>query len=152
MLLCVYTYLGWLVDASIMSGTQLILYKMGTSRSNTTLMVVFNLTVTYNFSWSLHYLGEAIDSSKCSLFKDTPILLNDALMIKNVLDKIDNSKVCVGNPDTKFDALIEIRQGFFKDQSGAHKATLQCIYIYIYIYIYLYSYMFMYRIKSYSNH
>ena len=99
-------------------------------------MVVFNLTIAYNFSWSLHYLGEAIDSSKCSLFKDTPILLNDALMIKSVLDKIDNSRVCVDNPDTKFDALVYLQQGFFKDQSGVHKTMLQCIYmVYIYIYI-----------------
>ena len=45
-------------------------------------------------------------------------------MIKSVLDKINSSKVCVGNPDTKFDALVKLRQGFFKDQSGTHIALL----------------------------
>ena len=117
-----------------MSGTQLILYKMGTSQSNSTMMIVFNLKITYNFSWSLHYFGEAIDTSKCTLFKDIPLILNDAAMIKSVLDKINSSKVCVGNPDTKFDALVKLRQGFFKDQSGA---LINYMHVYTYTYVYI---------------
>ena len=41
-----YVSIGSLVDASIISGTQLILYKMGTSQFSTTIVIVFNLAIT----------------------------------------------------------------------------------------------------------
>ena len=98
---------------------QLNFCKLGTSPStNMSMVVVFNLIVTCDFNWSLYYIGESIDISKCPLFNDSPAQLNNTLSIRRVLDKVDNCKVCIGNPDEKFDLLVNARQGNFKDQSG----------------------------------
>ena len=113
---------GWL-DASNMSDTaeELILYKVGPSQSNSmTVIVLFNLSITCHFNWSLYYLGESIDISRCSLFDDSPALLNDTSSINSVINKIENCKVCIGSPDEKFDLLVKFRQGIFKDQSGSY--------------------------------
>ena len=102
-----------------LSEVQLNLYKLGTSPSgHTSMVVLFNLTVTCDFKWNLYYLGESINISRCSLLNDSPALLNNTSSIKRVLHKIDNCRICIGNPDEKFNVLVKFREGNFKDQSG----------------------------------
>ena len=104
------------MDASNISEEQLNLYKLGTSPSTT--VVLFNLIVTYDFNWNLYYLGKSIGISRCSFLNDSPALLNNTSSVIRVLEKIDNCRVCTGNPDEKFDVLVNSREGNFKDQSG----------------------------------
>lgn len=111
-----HLHTGWQLnlDASDANETRLILYRVGPSKSTEmAVTVVFSLTITCNFNWSLYYLGECIDVSRCSLFNGSPALLNNIVSLKSILDKIENCKVCVGNPDEKFDLLVELRQGNF---------------------------------------
>lgn len=65
-------HVGWQLDASNISdetNQQLTLYTVGPSQpTNVTVTVVFNLIIACSFNWSLYYLGESIDVSRCSLF------------------------------------------------------------------------------------
>ena len=65
-----------------------------------------------------HYLGHPVNIGVCSLFVDSPERLHTSALIENILRKLDNSKICAGNPDQKFQVLSDNRQGVFKDHAG----------------------------------
>ncbi len=56
-------------------------------------------------------------------------LLNTVEKVLSLLAKADCVKVCIGNPDKKFDAIRDKRKGRFGSQKGTvmHFCTIYCI-------------------------
>ena len=78
------------------------------------------LTVSPSCAWSLCVGQSQIDQQQCWLLGGIAAKLCSVDEVVRLLSALDESKHCVGNPDTKFMQLVPRQNGIFKDQSGKH--------------------------------
>ena len=115
---------------SMVSGTTLVLNKFGISSPHTSAEVIFLLTISSNFAWVLCVRQKQVNIRQCQVLShisDKLCCTGDMLRVMTVLD---NSTLCVGNPDNKFDYLIEHYKRGFTDASGKSdfaKIAIICI-------------------------
>ena len=76
----------------------------------------FTLSISESFGWSLSYNDCSITRDSCSFLSDFPELINSVEILLQVLHKINNAKMCGGNPNQSFVQLAY--KGFFRNQSG----------------------------------
>ena len=88
-------------------------------RSTTTAgELLFNLRVNGDFSWLLHLLGKCLNPATSSYLQQFPQLAMSVADIESIIMKLDASKVCAGNGDSKFSTLTEKNEGKFKNVAG----------------------------------
>ena len=78
----------------------------------------FMLTVSPSCAWTLCVGQSQIDQQQCRLLGGIAAKLCSVDEVVKLLSALDDSKHCVGNPDTKFIELVPRQKGVFKDQSG----------------------------------
>lgn len=77
--------------------------------------VFFSLRVNADFSWSLLLLGESITSAISPYLLQFPMSVAD---IEGIVNRLDSSRICIGNRDDKFSVLVQKNEGKFKNASG----------------------------------
>ena len=60
----------------------------------------------------------------CTILQEAPNKLSSAQSVSNVMSILKRSKFCLGNPDAKFEDVVRVHQGSFKDMSGELTGTL----------------------------
>jgi hypothetical protein len=80
------------------------------------------ITITPDFVWSMSIGSTQLCKDQCHLLKNFPPKLNNVTVVLKMLSCLDNSTLCKGNPDKKFE---EILQRYFIS-SNCHK-PLYCL-------------------------
>ena len=96
----------------------LALCKLQYSPTNSTTEQVFMLTIKPEFNWNLDVHRHRVNSLQCPLLAEVPSQLNSVNSVVHLLSLLDNSKICQGNPETKFLDITQHHKGNFFDKSG----------------------------------
>ena len=74
------------------------------------------LSISESFHWTLTYNGCSITRESCLVLSNFPEHINSVETLLQVLCKINNAKMCEGNPNQSFVQLAH--KGVFLNQSG----------------------------------
>ena len=85
----------------------LVLYKIQFNPSLPSVKVTFTLTVDCQCFWTLRLEASEIRSEHSQLLSGLSSKINSIDAMIDLLTTLDQSKFCVGNPDSKFTQLIE---------------------------------------------
>lgn len=111
---------GW--TSSIVS-TSLVCSKIEQPSAASTIEMTYMFIISADFTWTVRRGKNMVPVSQCESFQSVPLML---LCVKDVIDtlaKLDASKLCVGNADTKFLELVTRREGKFFDRSGTYNLS-----------------------------
>ena len=81
---------------------------------NGSLEVFKSIEITRDFKYSVYVVGLRLPV----LLENAPILVSDVSKLKSLLEKVNDSITCIGHPDTKFQTLVQSRNGKFLNRSG----------------------------------
>ena len=81
-------------------------------------IILFTLTINHDSTWTLMVCDSKVDTDRCSLFTDVPPYLRSVADVLDLLLKLDTSKFCTGNKETRFLELATASGGVFKDKRG----------------------------------
>ena len=62
--------------------------------------------------------GRELDPQQCQLVAGIADRLHSADEFVKLMSTLDTSTFCVGNPDAKFEQMVDRHKGSFKEQSG----------------------------------
>ena len=85
--------------------------------------VQFCLQISSDFSWKVYFCGKELQRV-CSILHEAPLRLTATDNVAGIIDRVDKSRPCLGNPDEKYMALLPSRKGMFRDHTGMCKACL----------------------------
>ena len=116
--------LGWTASSvgssSASHSASLALYKLQISPSLPSVDYSFMLTVAPDCNWTLCLGRKQISKDQCQLLVGFKEKLCTVAALVQVLSTLDESKCCVGNPDTKF---LQLAARTFRDKSGKYHYT-----------------------------
>ena len=105
----------WIIGWALASDDgRLILPKLDISHGKPE--VQYGVLLLADLTWILHVYGVKVVTSQCQLIADTPSALNTVIAVQNMLDTLDKSYICLGNPDDKFQSLQKMK-GFLNKSS-----------------------------------
>ena len=109
------TFNGWIVTCipGELESVYLALYKLQVSSTTCTTEQTFMLTIHPEFKWTLDVRGHRVDLERCPLLSEVPSQLNSVDSVVHLLSLLDHSKICQGNPDTKFLDISQRHKGNF---------------------------------------
>ena len=84
------------------------------------------ILVSSDCTWSLTIDSKEFKVSNCYVLATFLPKLDSVDAIKCLLSCLDNSKICIGNPDDKFKITRDQHQGIFKDRTGKYSYII-CI-------------------------
>ena len=61
--------------------------------------IAMSVVVDMDMQWCIHTLHRPLHVPMCSLLSGMPILLNSVDSVFTILNFLDNTKLCAGNPD-----------------------------------------------------
>ena len=109
---------NWLSIHSV-EENKLSVCKLSSSTFQRAPTVFLLVTISADMSWSLKVHGRPCQVDVAStLFQFTPSKLCTVQHILRLVQLLNDSKVCVGNPDEKYVPLIVHHKGLLKDSSG----------------------------------
>lgn len=113
------TVLGWIASSPVEVGSteKLLFCKLHFQSPESPPDVEFCLQISSDFSWKASYCGKELQR-ECIILEDTPLRLTTGDDVASVVDCMNNSKPCEGNPDDRFMALLPSRKGVFRDSTG----------------------------------
>ena len=113
------TGLGWIASSPVEVGSteKLLFCKLHFQSPESPPDVEFCLQISSDFSWKASYCGKELQR-ECIILEDTPLRLTTGDDVASVVDCMNNSKPCEGNPDDRFMALLPSRKGVFRDSTG----------------------------------
>ena len=116
------TVLGWIASSPVEEGSteKLVFCKLHFQSPESTPDVEFSLQISGDFFWKAAYCGKELQH-ECIILGDSPHTLNTAQDVVSVIDKMNSSEPCQGNPDDRFMALLPSRKGVFRDPTGTCK-------------------------------
>ena len=85
---------SWVVFNS--DGTSMSISKLVSQGSSKAATIV---VVDMDMQWCIHTLHRQMHVPMCSLLCGMPILLNSVDIVFTILNFLDNTKFCAGNPD-----------------------------------------------------
>ena len=88
--------------------------------------VQFCLQISSDFSWKVFFCGKELQR-ECSILQDARLHLTAADNVVCVIDRVSNSRPCLGNSDETYMALLPSRKGVFHDHTGMCK----CAYMFL---------------------
>ena len=113
----------WILNSKpalpLQSGTYLALYKLSIvthSAPHFSADYSFMLTIAPDFSWSLCLGRNSVSIERCTLLQGLCNKLDRVDAVLSALSTLEQSRFCVGNPDSKFTELLH--KGYFKEHSG----------------------------------
>ncbi len=104
-------YIGWADITEQLESPQdsLFLCKLGEVPN---VEVILSLRVHHNLAWELMYRHRRVDPSASSFLKDVPPVLKSPSAVISLLQSLNSSQACVGNPD------LPISRDVFTDAAG----------------------------------
>ena len=75
--------------------------------------VTYSLTIFKDFQWFVSYFGHKVPG-----FAELSEKITTVSRAVDTISLLDECITCVGNPDEKYQCLIEERKGVFMDSSG----------------------------------
>lgn len=86
--------------------------------------VLFSITIFPNFTWKLR-IGRHnnVNTANSMVLGTLPDTLKAVRDVMAVVDVLQNSTFCIGNPDERFRRLAEWKKGKFTDASGSQLAS-----------------------------
>ena len=128
---------GWTVATS--NSEAVTLCHLCTHSSAATPFVDFTLKVIEDLTWSLYFFDQMIERDACDVLAGIPNSLVSPVDVVEVMDMVNNSDKCIGNPDLKFMPLLTRRNGVFMNHDGKYYHCkdfhFQCIQIALLIFI-----------------
>lgn len=103
---------------SLLSSTTLTLHKLDIFPPHMLASTKYMLTIFSNLSWVLSVGQKQLEVGECRVLHGISQHLCSVGDVFRTVVAVDKSKLCVGNPDAKFDALIDRHNGTFRGQSG----------------------------------
>ena len=76
----------------------------------------FSVSVPQHMQWNLHYGSFAIRNDSCLVLSEVSDKIASAECMVTLLKRIDDARLCIGNPDESFIKLAH--KGEFSDQCG----------------------------------
>ena len=99
--------------------TELLFCKLDVKSHGSAPDVCFSLQISNDFSWKAFFHGKKL-SHESAVLKTLSFKLTNAEHVKKILQGLDSSRPCQGNPDDRFMALLHSRKGVLKDHSGMY--------------------------------
>ena len=94
------------------------------STSSQPLVITHTLLVNVDLSWELFVHGHKVDAGNTKVLSSIPFTLISFSSFRQLLDVIQSSTVCTGNPDPHFVGMIVSRKGKLLSPNGEIKAQL----------------------------
>ena len=95
---------------------RVVLSKLDTSRPVPD--VRCSIVISATFTWSAYLYGKKVSPSFCQLLSNTTTLLHSVTAVVALARCLDESHVCIGNGDKKFEELQKTRKGVFLDKES----------------------------------
>ena len=105
--------------ASIVDSSRVAIYKLNVQSPLKSAAVSHMLTISDDFSWTINVANNEVNISQSQLLhRISSSNLQTAQATLVVLRLLDDSKVCVGNPDDRFSCLVSRNKGKFTNHLG----------------------------------
>lgn len=114
------TYIGWIDVSDVNIPSRVTFCRVIAAETD---QISFSIRMADDFSWSLSLYGHTIPPDSCKLLKELPHLLTTAKLVKTVIQALEQSTICKGNPDQRFLDFALHRDGKFNDHSGKYNHT-----------------------------
>ena len=88
---------SWVVFNS--DGSSMSISKLVSQGSGKAATIAMSVVVDMDMQWYIHTLHRPLHVPMCSLLSGMPILLNSVDSVFTILNILDNTKICAGNPD-----------------------------------------------------
>ena len=88
---------SWVVFNS--DGSSMSISKLVSQGSGKAATIAMSVVVDMDMQWCIHTLHRPLHVPMCSLLSGMPILLNSVDSVFKILNFLDNTKFCAGNPD-----------------------------------------------------
>ena len=105
------------------TSTKIVVCCLETSRGNPVV-----ITLREDFTWLVSAFGYSVTPQSCHLLAGTPLILESAYKITQLISLIDHGRICEGNSDSKFLEVAKRCDGIFKNHSGKTNVTLMANY------------------------
>ncbi len=76
------------------------------------------LVVEANLAWKVYFHDQRLEVDHCPTLAGMPPTVRSPADVANLLSVVDNSQVCIGNPDEKFLPIVQRHQGQLLDPTG----------------------------------
>ena len=107
---------GWTVATS--NSEAVTLCHLHSHSSAATPFVDFTLKVIRDLTWSLYFFDQMIERDACDVLAGIPNSLVTPAYVVKVMDVVNNSDLCIGNPDVKFMPLLTRCKRVFMNHDG----------------------------------
>lgn len=97
---------------------KLVLVKLSSSSSPSTVSTSLSVTIKENLEWILTVGDHHFEKGNSEVLEDTPSIIDSVFRMINLLKTLDACRICIGNPDAKFFELMDARRGIIKDVLG----------------------------------
>ena len=113
---------GWSVATNL--GPCTTLFKVQCTNEQPEARIEFSLVINGNFTWAL-----AVNSTPVlpSTIPAIPSMLHHGQHLTRLNHILDNSKMCIGNPDKKYVSHIESHHGNLRNKTGTCTQTTHYI-------------------------
>ena len=91
--------------------------------SSQTFVVLYNVIIKPDHSWTLKVYGRQVDRSRCSALSEIPIQLSMETL-QSLLALLDTCNICAGNPDSDFVRMAEAKKGKLFSKNGDRVVAL----------------------------
>lgn len=109
---------GWV---AISSGSIKTFSRLGNLRDVPE--VSHSVTLNPDCTWRVHIYGNSLDPQRCPLLEDISSTLDSDSLLE-LLQILENSKICTGHPEKEFVSLLKKRKGSTISHSGNRSAYL----------------------------
>jgi len=121
LVLVYHTCAGWIDASNELGECRLVFCRLVQSNASEAEQISFTLRIQDDFSWSVLFYQQPIEVSSCQLLGAFPENLQSADQVSQVVQVLEASTVCEGNPDEKFALVSSSRKDIFRDQTGMLK-------------------------------
>ena len=117
----------WIVQTAVAASPEkksmkIVVCCLETSSGNP--VVKYSITLSEDFTWLVSAFGYSVTPQSCHLLAGTPLILESANKITQLISLIDHGRICEGNTDWR---LLR-RDGIFKNHSDKTNVTLMANY------------------------
>ena len=80
----------------------LVICKLNIQSPNMAASVTTSITITNELHWTVTYMTQQVNASRCPVFRDQPTSLDSVALVQEIMELVDPIEVCVGNPEDHF--------------------------------------------------
>ena len=93
-----------------------------TSSDQQPLLLSHCITVNSNLTWSLCVRGKTVNLETCTALRSIPSLLSNSSLASSLIERLEASNICIGNPDHQFAEVVDSHHGQILSPDGSNSA------------------------------